>query len=87
MSSNAYNITGAIRDRRGRLTHVQLDEARVYPVADVMAWIRDGLYTFYTTHPDGSKTQVSVRGKKFMVTQGNQTKEDNLDYLNVPALI
>jgi hypothetical protein len=87
MSTTSYNITGAIRDKRGRLTHVQLEDARVYAVEDIMSWIRTGLYTFYTTQPDGARTPVTVRGKKFMVTKGNETKEDNLDYLQVPALI
>jgi hypothetical protein len=82
-----YRISGAIRNKRGILTHVQIDDQRIYPVADVIGWIRDGTYSFETLKEDGTPTPVSVRGKKFITTQGNRTLVDNLDYLPIPPLV
>jgi hypothetical protein len=82
-----YRFSGAIRNKKGVLTHVQIEDQQIYPVADIVNWIRDGTYSFYTIKVNGNRTQVKVRGKRFMTTDGNYTKYDNLDELPVPALI
>lgn len=86
-SPTSYRITGVIRDKQGRITDVQLDDSQIYPVDSIMKWIKDGLYAFYTATPENAQTPVSVRGKKFLITQGNKTKVDNLDFLPLPALV
>lgn len=83
----SYRITGAIRDKQGRITDVQLDGSQIYSVENIMKWIKDGLYDFYTQTPENPSSAVSVRGKKFLITKGNETKVDNLDFLPLPALV
>lgn len=90
MSGNnyaTYRISGAIRDKKGRVTEVQIEDAAIYTSESIIRWIKAGTFSFYTTQPDGTQTPISVRGKRFMVSKGNKIKEDNLDYLPVPALI
>lgn len=82
-----YQFTGALRNKKGVLTHVQVNDQEIYPVADIIAWIKDGIYSFYTVKPNGNRTDVKVRGKRFMTTEGNHTQFDNLDELPIPALI
>jgi hypothetical protein len=79
-------IVAISHDNHKRITHVQLESLRVYTFSEIAGFINAKQYNFITQAPDKKNfAQVKVRGKKFITTIGNKTKEDNLDYL--PKLI
>lgn len=87
VSQGEYQLTGRIPNRKGVITHLQLNGISVYPVKDIIGWTKDGIYTFFTVTETGERTPVTVRGGKFMRSKGNKTTVDNLDYLPVASPI
>ncbi len=89
-ATNSYNIVEVVRDKRGRITDVRLEDGSgVYEVERIAKWIRQNNFTFFTRYKDNTQVPIKVAGKSalFIKSGANKIKLDNLDELPQAALV
>lgn len=90
-SNGAYEITNVVRDKKGRITYLQINHDQVYHYTDLASIARtNSFYSFYVLK-DGVKTKARLvspkdGGSDYFTTDPNKDKMDNLDYLPLAVL-
>jgi hypothetical protein len=77
-------ILCVVQDQQGVIQRVGIG-SNTHPVIDVVNWILNGTYSFYTLK-NGYKARVYARQHSatkrwFLTTEPDNTRENNLDFL------
>lgn len=82
-------ITNIVHDKKGTITHLQINHDQVYNYSDLIMFARTGKYSYYVLK-DGRKTKARLiipkGGNPYFRTHPNKDLMDNLDYLPTAVL-